>query len=305
MRIKCNRSRSKLLGAPGFTLVELLVVIGIIAVLVAMLLPALNKARQAAMTAHCLARLRELNSATMLYVTENRGFMPPVFEASATTYTFPSWYSGRNIFPTLSATAAANIDIRVGGTAVSRGYLAKYMEKGYDFRHYVCPTLEPTTSVSRLGCASYGYNRYIGGAPSNWTVLPGAPATYRLSTPYKVTQLRQSSSYAVFLCRDFVGDGMGGGGNGLWFRQDSAAEGGTYASPKSYHCPTNVKLHNQHSKAGSHFGFSGVVYSNVTGFVNIASADGSVRSEAWTVDRYPAKPIPGVYVRPEHPTPTW
>jgi prepilin-type N-terminal cleavage/methylation domain-containing protein len=60
----------------AFTLVELLVVIGIIAILIAILLPALQAARRAAMTAKCSAALRELYHSTMLYVGDNRGFMP-------------------------------------------------------------------------------------------------------------------------------------------------------------------------------------------------------------------------------------
>ncbi|HEY8666752.1 MAG TPA: type II secretion system protein [Tepidisphaeraceae bacterium] len=63
-------------GRGAFTLVELLVVIGIIAVLVAMLLPSLAKAREAANRTACLSNLRQVHLAFAMYAGQNRDQVP-------------------------------------------------------------------------------------------------------------------------------------------------------------------------------------------------------------------------------------
>ena len=64
----------------GFTLVELLVVVGIIALLIAILLPALSHAREQANLVKCLATLRNMQQAAVLHANEHQGFMPAAGE---------------------------------------------------------------------------------------------------------------------------------------------------------------------------------------------------------------------------------
>ncbi len=91
----------------GFTLVELLVVIGIIAVLISVLLPALSAAKRQANTVKCATALREIGNAFQMYSMENRGYAPVAKTNSSyrisTPTRPPTDYTGVQYWPSFLA----------------------------------------------------------------------------------------------------------------------------------------------------------------------------------------------------------
>lgn len=94
-------------GSPAFTLVELLVVIGIIAVLISMLLPALNRARQQANQIKCASNLKQLYYAIQMYANQNKGYIMPSRVNSSTTAATESFWCGSDVLGAILVTGGS------------------------------------------------------------------------------------------------------------------------------------------------------------------------------------------------------
>src|SRR5882724_9288432 len=101
----------------AFTLVELLVVIGIIAVLMGLLLPAVQKSRQQAVLVQCASNLRQLGFGFDNYAANNRGSLP----------TWTGWIT------------SSGIDSDVGPLPAWSQLLERYLGTGPDAPFYSCP----------------------------------------------------------------------------------------------------------------------------------------------------------------------
>jgi prepilin-type processing-associated H-X9-DG protein/prepilin-type N-terminal cleavage/methylation domain-containing protein len=198
MLVMRSLNRASHQNRTGFTLVELLVVIGIIALLIAILMPALTRARQAATLVRCQSNLRQIGQAVLIYASRNGDFVPWGTWANQRGVTVAGGVTNsyaERIHETLSR-IIGNDDI----TAETYGRPAGEPRRptmsqvfqdgdtsGHGLRHYMA-------NVRVFGSA--------GAVDPYKTNVLGLPNTFPIGrfTPQKLTSLRPSTEIAMFWC---------------------------------------------------------------------------------------------------------
>jgi len=151
----------------GFTLIELLVVIAIIAILAAMLLPALASAKARAQTIHCISNMKQLQLAWIMYAQDNSDNVVPNWILSGNGESpIESWVSG-NVGHTTEATNT---------TYLQNGRFYDYVKS---LGIYHCPGTQgikqtsPTPTDATLLVRTVSMNARMGGATANSTSVQG------------------------------------------------------------------------------------------------------------------------------------
>lgn len=163
----------------GFTLVELLVVIGIIAVLISILLPTLSRARESARKASCASRLKEIVNVIHIYANENRSKVPPGYRDNNNPDEHTIW--------------------------ISQGTFDIFMNKLKNPKMLACPNLEETQprypDGSKLGWV-LGY-AYLGGHEKLRAATDANDWKSPLRLGEKSTQTQSSQAQTIAIAADF------------------------------------------------------------------------------------------------------
>jgi prepilin-type processing-associated H-X9-DG protein/prepilin-type N-terminal cleavage/methylation domain-containing protein len=242
------RSSAFISGPSAFSLVELLVVIGIIALLLAILLPALSAARESSKRVQCLSNLRQMAIAAQSYVINNNGLFPVAYYDAyegTTTYSF-AW--------DLTTTYGPGRP-----TEVAAGLLWKGHTKGPVTIHQ-CPSYEGKANYLVDPFTGYNYNTsYIGHGQNE-----------SIPSPAKAVTIRQPAAVALF------GDGQYIAGANKFMRAPfpspgDASFGGRWAGTQGFRHRkmTNVAFCDGHAES-----LRDRFIDNADGAVNVAASTG-------------------------------
>ncbi len=260
----------------GFTLVELLVVIAIIGILIALLLPAVQSAREAARRMHCSNNLKQIGLAIHGYITSNREYFPPGSPARATHGLFS------HLLPYIEQSAIYD-KLDLDGDTYAEPY--RYTSLAV----YLCPSYTSPTVIEGLGDPRNGalttYQGVGGAIIDDSTSIYPHNGIFGWQEVRSVAQVRDglSNTLAVgeFVQHDSSGPYVAPAGNvrpwilGAWNQSDSS-----YAFRVVDH-PINANVERvadsvdfNHLPMGSHH----------QGGAHFLLADGSVRFLSETIE---------------------
>jgi prepilin-type N-terminal cleavage/methylation domain-containing protein len=160
----------------GFTLIELLVVIAIIAILIGLLLPAVQKVREAAARMSCGNNLKQMGLAVANYASSNQDKLPnlsPIY-ASGVPVTYDTFFG--QLLPYMEQQNLYNLAAGTSITALGTNYV----------KSYICPADSsgnngiPATGLTTIAGTSYAANYLLFGAGTGTSTISGNTSTFTI-----------------------------------------------------------------------------------------------------------------------------
>ncbi len=204
----------------AFTLIELLVVIAIIAILVGLLLPAVQKVREAANRAHCSNNLKQQSLAVQNYASANADHLPP-----ANFYYAPTGAQGSTYFALLPYLEQSNLYSIY--TQNGQGYLGAGPSPLKVFQCPSDPTQQNNGVAGGQGLTSYSINSALF-APGNSGAVAGSVP------PYNIGNIPDGTSNTIAFVEQVAAIPLASGPHANWWAFPLTDPGGSNGSGPCY-----------------------------------------------------------------------